>query len=180
MPANDLRELLVEQLQDIYDAEQRITKALPKMAKAADSEELASAFEGHLRETEEHVRRLEQVFETLDESAKRKECKAMVGLLDEGKDMMEENNPPNVRDAALIAAAQKVEHYEMATYGCLRTWAELLGEDEAVQLLQQTLDEEGNADKKLTQVAQTLNVEAVEEEEEPARVRPPSRGNRAS
>ena len=175
MSANNLRELLIEELKDIYDAEHRITKALPKMAEAADSEELASAFRKHLKQTEEHVRRLEQVFETLDEKAARKECKAMVGLLAEGKELMDEDDP-NVKDAALIAAAQKVEHYEMASYGCVRTWAELLGEDEARRLLQTTLDEEGATDKKLTEIAGSLNIEAIEnEDEEMARVKSPSR-----
>jgi ferritin-like metal-binding protein YciE len=167
-----LRELFIEQLKDIYDGEQRITKALPKMAQEAESEELSEALEEHLRETEEQVSRLEQILEALDETPGRKTCKAMVGLLEEGKEMMAEDFPPEVKDAGIIAAAQKVEHYEMATYGCLRTWADLLGEDEASRLLKQTLDEEGNADKKLTQIAQSLNVEATapdgEEEEEEA------------
>ena len=162
---DSLRELFIDQLKDIYDAEQRITKALPKMAQAADSEELASGFEEHLKETEEHVRRLEEVFEAIDESPSRKTCKAMVGLLEEGQDVIDEDGSPETKDAGLIAAAQKVEHYEMAVYGCLRTWAELLGEDEPVRLLQATLDEEGTTDKKLTEIAQSLNVEAVEENE---------------
>lgn len=165
-----LRELFIEELKDIYDAEQRITKALPKMAQAADSEELSTALEEHLRETEEQVTRLEQILESLDETPGRKTCKAMMGLLEEGKELMGEDFPPEVMDAGIIAAAQKVEHYEMATYGCLRTWAKLLGEDEAYRLLQKTLDEEGDADKKLTQIAESLNVEATspdgEEEED--------------
>ena len=174
-----LRELFVDELKDIYDAEHRITKALPKMAKAADSEELVSAFQEHLRETEEQIRRLEEVFESFDESPVKKTCKAMVGLLEEGQEIInEEGESPAVNDASLIAAAQKVEHYEMATYGCLRTWAEMLGEDEAVRLLQITLDEEGATDKKLTEIAQSLNVEAAEqgEEEEPAIVSQGRRG----
>src|SRR4029079_17883643 len=117
MSANNLRELLIEELKDIYDAEQRITKALPKMAKAADSEELKEAFQEHLAQTQEHVKRLEQVVEQLDETAKKKQCKAMTGLLEEGDEIMEEDFAPDVRDAALITAAQKVEHYEMAAYG---------------------------------------------------------------
>jgi ferritin-like metal-binding protein YciE len=165
MSANNLRELLIEELKDIYDAEQRITKALPKMAKAADSEELKEAFQEHLAQTQEHVKRLEQVFEQLDETAKKKQCKAMTGLLEEGDEIMEEDFAPDVRDAALITAAQKVEHYEMAAYGSLRTWAELIGEDEVVNLLQTTLDEEGETDKKLTEIAQSLNIEAMDEEE---------------
>jgi len=165
MSASNLRELLIEELKDIYDAEQRITKALPKMAKAADSEELKEAFQEHLAQTQEHVKRLEQVFEQLDETAKKKQCKAMTGLLEEGDEIMEEDFAPDVRDAALITAAQKVEHYEMAAYGSLRTWAELIGEDEVVNLLQTTLDEEGETDKKLTEIAQSLNIEAMDEEE---------------
>jgi ferritin-like metal-binding protein YciE len=182
MSAENLRELLIEQMKDIYDAEQRITKALPKMVKAADSDELRQALEGHLRETQEQVRRLEQAFEIFDESPKRKECKAMVGLLAEGAELMDEDNPPDVMDASLIAAAQKVEHYEIATYGCLRTWADLLGEDEAVRLFQLTLDEEGDTDKKLTDIAQSLNVEAMageSEEEEKVPVRVTKRNTRS-
>src|SRR5438067_178419 len=119
-----LRDLFVDQLKDINDAEQRITKALPKLAKAAQSEELRAAFEDHLKQTEEHVSRLERVFETLGEPVERTTCKAIVGLLGEG-DQMTNDADEHVRDAALIAAAQKVEHYEIATYGCLRTWAEM-------------------------------------------------------
>ena len=182
-----LRDLFIEELKDIYDAEQRITKGLPRMAQAAGSDELVSAFEEHLGETEEHIRRLEEVMESLDESPSRKTCKAMVGLLEEAQEIIDDDDhSPEVKDAALIAAAQKVEHYEMATYGCLRTWAELLDEDEAVRLLQTTLDEEGAADKKLTEVAQSLNVEAAEEtgieedeEEEPATVTQGRRGGAA-
>ena len=159
MSSHNLRELFVEQLRDVYDAEQRITKALPKMAKAAQSDELRTAFENHLRQTEEHVNRLERVMKSLDETPKRKTCKAIVGLLEEGEELIGESE--EVRDAALIAAAQKVEHYEMATYGCLRTWAQLLGEEEASQLLQQTLDEEGETDHQLTAIAESLNAEAL-------------------
>jgi len=166
MSKKTLRNLFVEELQDIHDAEQRLTKALPKLAKAADSEELSNAFEEHLRETQEHVIRLERVMKSIDESPGRKTCKAMVGLLEEGDELMEEDGPPAVKDAALIAAAQKVEHYEIATYGCLRAWADLLDEPEASRLLQQTLDEEGAADQKLSEIAESLNVEAAEDEDE--------------
>lgn len=167
MSANNLRELLIEELKDIYDAEHRITKALPKMAKAADSDELKEAFRIHLRETEQQIKRLEQVFDELDETPKRKECKAMVGLLEEGEELIDdEESAPHVRDAGLITAAQKVEHYEMAAYGSLRTWADLLGEEKVLNLLQTTLDEEGETDKKLTEIAQSLNVEAMEGEDE--------------
>ena len=165
MAVHTLRELFTDQLHDVYDAEHRLTRALPKMAKAATSDELRKAFEDHLRQTEEHVSRLEQVLESMDEPAKRKPCKAIVGLLEEGEEMMNEDDT-NVRDAALIAAAQKVEHYEMATYGCLRTWADLLGEDEASRILQTTLNEEGAADHKLSEIAETLNVEAMENDDE--------------
>lgn len=161
-----LRELFIDQMKDIYDAEQRITKAVPKMVQAADSEELASGLEEHLEETREHVRRLEEVFEALGESPSRKTCKAMVGLLEEGEEVIDQDGSPAVKDAGLIAAAQKVEHYEMAAYGCLRTWADLLDEDEAVHLLQTTLNEEGAADKKLTEIARSLNVEAAGESED--------------
>ena len=180
--SDSLRDLFLEEVKDIYDAEQRITKALPKMAQAAGSEELVSAFEDHLGETEEHVRRLVEVFEALDESPTKKTCKAMMGLLEEGQEIIDDDDlGPEVKDAALIAAAQKVEHYEMASYGCLRTWAELLDENEVVRLLQTTLDEEGAADKKLTAIAQSLNLEAAESseeenEKEPALV-PARRGN---
>lgn len=163
MTVHTLRELFTDQLHDVYDAEHRITRALPKMAKAATSQELRAAFEEHLKQTEEHVSRLEQVMESLDEPTKRKPCKAIVGLLEEGEELMNEGDE-NVRDAALIAAAQKVEHYEMATYGCLRTWADLLGEDEASRLLQTTLNEEGATDHKLSEIAESLNVEAMENE----------------
>jgi ferritin-like metal-binding protein YciE len=161
MAVHTLRELFTDQLHDVYDAEHRLTRALPKMAKAATSDELRRAFEDHLRQTEEHVTRLEQVLESMDEPAKRKPCKAIVGLLEEGEELMNEGDD-NVRDAALIAAAQKVEHYEMATYGCLRTWADLLGEDEASRILQTTLNEEGAADHKLSEIAESLNIEAME------------------
>ena len=161
MAVHTLRELFTDQLHDVYDAEHRLTRALPKMAKAATSEELRQAFQDHLRQTEVHVTRLEQVLESMDEPVNRKPCKAIVGLLEEGEELMNEEDE-NVRDAALIAAAQKVEHYEMATYGCLRTWADLLGEDEASRILQTTLNEEGAADHKLSEIAESLNVEAME------------------
>ncbi|HZI88947.1 MAG TPA: ferritin-like domain-containing protein [Candidatus Polarisedimenticolia bacterium] len=166
MAIENLRELFVEQLKDMYDAEQRIVKALPKMAREATSEELSSAFEEHLAQTQEHVSRLERVFGIVGESPSKKTCKATVGLLEEGEEVMKEDAPESVLDAGLIAAAQKVEHYEMATYGCLRDWAQLLGLSEAVDLLQETLDEEGETDKKLTEIAQSLNIEALEGEDE--------------
>lgn len=160
MATEALRELFVEELKDIYDAEHRISQALPKLARAAHSYELISAFEDHLNQTREQVNRLEQVLDALEEPLARKTCKAMVGLIAESEELMKINGTPGVRDAALIAAAQKVEHYEMATYGCLRTWAHLLNEDEAERLLQATLDEEGETDKRLTEIAESLTLGA--------------------
>lgn len=150
-----LQDLLVEELQDLYDAEQQLTKALPKMAKAASNTQLQKAFTAHLTETEEHVHRLEQAFEALGEKAKRKTCKAMQGLVAEGAEVIEEDADPDVKDAALIAAAQRVEHYEIAGYGSARTFAQKLGQGEVAKLLQKTLDEEGAADKKLTKIAES-------------------------
>lgn len=161
MALENLRDLFLEQLKDIYDAEHRITKALPKMARDATSEDLSSAFESHLEQTQEHVVRLERVFRIVGESPGKKSCKATVGLLQEGEELMNEEAPDSVKDAALIAAAQKLEHYEMATYGCLRDWAQLLGFGEAAELFQETLDEERETDKRLTEIAQALNVEAI-------------------
>jgi ferritin-like metal-binding protein YciE len=166
MAMRSLEDLFIDELKDIYDAEKRITKALPKMARAASDEKLASGFRSHLEQTQEQISRLDRIFENLDVTPGRKTCDAMVGLLEEGEHMMEQDADPSVKDAGLIAAAQKVEHYEIATYGCLRDWAELLGQDEAVRLLQQTLNEEAETDKKLTQIAQNLNIEAAEAEGE--------------
>ena len=163
MKLNTLRDLYVEQLRDLYDAEKQLTKALPKMAKASTSPKLKEAFETHLRETEGHVKRLEQVFTALDMAPRGKKCKAMQGLIEEGSEMMEENAEPEVMDAGLIAAAQRVEHYEMAGYGTVRTYAQTLGEKHAVTLLQQTLDEEKHADELLTQIAEnSINVQATQ------------------
>ena len=185
MKMRTLEDLFVDELKDVYDAERRITKALPKMIKAASSEELSSAFEEHLQQTEEHIARLDRIFESMDKAAGRKTCQAMVGLLEEGQALMEEDASDSVMDAALIAAAQKVEHYEIATYGCLRDWAQLLGNDEVARMLQQTLDEEGETDKKLTEIAQSLNMEAAqgmdEDEDEMEKERVPvSRGTSSS
>lgn len=163
MKLDNLRDLFVDELKDLYNAEHQLLKALPKMARAASSPKLRRAFESHLKETRQQVKRLEQVFSGLDASPKGKKCKAMEGLVDEGAEWMEEEADPDVMDAGLIAAAQKVEHYEMAGYGCVRTYAQLLGETKAVKLLQQTLDEEGAADKKLTEIAKSINVEAHDE-----------------
>lgn len=160
----DLHELFLEQLSDIYDAEKQLVKALPKMAEAADSSELQTAFREHLEQTESHAERIEEVFEMLGKPAKGKRCEAMTGLLAEGKEIMKEAEP-GVRDAALVAAAQKVEHYEIASYGCLRSWADLLERDDASTLLQETLDEEKETDERLTDIAGSINIEAREEAE---------------
>jgi len=161
MKLDSLHDLYIDELKDLYNAENQLLKALPKMAKAASAPELRKAFEHHLKETQGQVQRLEKIFKKLDASPKGKKCKAMEGLIEEGKDVMAEEMAPAVMDAALIAAAQRVEHYEMAGYGCVRTFARLLGYEDAADLLQKTLDEEGAADKKLTELAETvINVEA--------------------
>jgi ferritin-like metal-binding protein YciE len=161
MKLASLQDLLVEQLQDLHDAENQILKALPKMAKAASAPELRQAFEEHLEQSRIHVERLDRVFEQIGAKSKGKPCKAMQGLIAEGEEMIKEKAEPEVRDAGLIAAAQRVEHYEIAGYGCVRTYAAQLGQKQAAQLLQQTLDEEGTTDKKLTQLAERLiNLEA--------------------
>ncbi len=182
MSVENVHELLVEELKDIYDAEHRLTKALPKLAKEATDPKLVSAFEKHLKETEAQITRLETIFKALDETPKRKTCKAMVGLLAEGQEMMEEEAPPHIKDLMLIAAAQKVEHYEIATYGCLRTWAEMIGDDRIAKTLQKNLDEETAADETLTTVARTIDQVEMEEEGQeelvPAR-RPAPKGNSA-
>ncbi len=163
---NNLQELLIEELRDIYHAEGQLLKALPKMAKAAQSERLKEALERHLEETEQHVDRLERAFESLGEPVKGKKCQAMEGLIAEGKEVMEEHSGSPMLDAALICAAQKVEHYEIASYGTICTWADLLGLDEVSDLLKETLDEEKTADETLTEIAESeINVEAVQEEE---------------
>jgi len=150
---NEFHQLFLDELADLLNAEMQLTKALPKMAKAAQSEELAEAFRSHLEETENHVNRLKEVFETLNEKVKSKTCKAMKGLVEEGSELMEELKGSSAIDAGLIAAAQKVEHYEIASYGTVRAWAEQMGHSEAVELLGETLDEEKAADEKLTEIA---------------------------
>ncbi len=153
------RDLLMEEIKDLYSAENQLVKALPRMAKAASSSELRSAFEKHLGETERHVERLENVMEQLEGTPRGKKCAAMEGLIEEGKEMIAEDASPAMKDLGLITAAQKVEHYEIAGYGCARTLAELAGEDKVAKVLQQTLDEEGKTDKLLTQIAMGLNLE---------------------
>ncbi len=164
MNLETLRDLYIDELKDLYSAEHQLLKALPKMAKAASSTDLKRAFESHLKETRVHVDRLEQAFAGLDSSPKGKKCKAMEALIEEGAEWMEEDADADVMDAGLIAAAQRVEHYEIAGYGCVRTYAQLLGETKAATLLQKTLDEEGATDKKLTQIAEKINIEANGEE----------------
>ncbi len=156
-----LRELYIDELRDLYDAENRLVKALPKLAKEAESQELRTGIEEHLEQTKGHVDRLREIFDAMGEKPSGKRCAAMVGLIEEGEEMMDEDFEDGVKDAALISAAQRVEHYEIAAYGCVRTWANLLGEREAEALLQQTLDEEKETDQKLTELSQKINVEAV-------------------
>ena len=157
-----LRELLIDELSDLYSAEKQLLKALPKMAKAANSAELRTAFEDHLAETEGQVARLDQIFSELGEKPKRKKCKAMEGLIEEGAEVIETKGTPEVKDVALIGAAQRVEHYEMAAYGTTRAIAETLSLDNVAALLQETLDEEGQADKKLNDLATSgINEEAL-------------------
>jgi ferritin-like metal-binding protein YciE len=160
-----LRELFLDELKDIYWAEKALVKALPKMAKKATSSELVAAIEDHLAVTETHVERLEQVFDTLGEKAAAKKCEAMDGLITEAEDLMKEIEDGVVRDAAIISAAQKVEHYEIASYGTLVAFANTLGESEAAELLEETLDEEKEADQLLTEIAMSsINLDAASEE----------------
>ena len=160
MAANSLQELYVEQLQDLYSAEQQIIKALPKMIEAAQSEELRNALNEHLEVTRTQATRIETICEELGEEAENEKCKGMEGVLKEGSDLLKEVSD-EVKDAAIIAAAQRVEHYEMAGYGTARTYAKLLGFDEAAGLLEQTLQEEKEADETLSGLAEELNVEAL-------------------
>jgi ferritin-like metal-binding protein YciE len=159
---NTLKDVFIDQLRDLYDAETQLIKALPKMAKAADNNELRAGFEEHLEQTKGHVRRIELIFQSLDEPAKGKKCKGMQGLIAEGKEVINDDWQGAVADAALIPAAQRVEHYEIAAYGTARTFADLLGEEEASKLLQQTLAEEKETDAKLTQIAEKVNPEAMQ------------------
>jgi ferritin-like metal-binding protein YciE len=158
---NSFDNLFVDQLRDLYDAEQRLTKALPKMANAAHNTALKAAIQQHLRETQGHVTRLEQIFHQMGQSAQGETCEAMKGLIAEGDTVLSADGNPNIRDAALIATAQRVEHYEISGYGTARTFAQRLGKTEAARLLQETLDEESATDKKLTQLAeQSINPKA--------------------
>lgn len=165
MKFNTLHEVLTDYIRDLYNAESQLVKALPKMAKAATSPELKAAFEEHLQQTERQVERLERVADDLGIKPKGKTCHAMKGLIEEGQEVISNTGDPSAKDAALIGAAQKVEHYEIAGYGTARTFAKVLGEETAAKLLQETLDEESAADEKLTAIAQSgLNQEAAEED----------------
>ena len=165
MEPNRLKHLYVEELKDLYSAENQLVKALPKMAKAGTSPDLKAGFEEHLGQTKEHVTRLETIFKGLGESPNGKKCKGMEGLIKEGAELIEENPDREELDAGLISAAQRVEHYEMASYGCVAAYAKLLGEDQAATLLKQTLEEEKETDAKLTQLSSRINVEAADSNE---------------
>jgi ferritin-like metal-binding protein YciE len=179
-----LEDLMHDELKDIYDAEKQLTKALPKLAKKASNEQLREALAQHLQETEEHTERLEQIFDQLGMPAKGKKCEGMRHLIEEGNDMIEEAEEDATRDAIMIAAAQKVEHYEIASYGTLRTWANLLGKNDAAALLEETLEEEKEADRKLTAIAESVVNEAAaaegDGEQEEQEERPAAQGRRAA
>jgi ferritin-like metal-binding protein YciE len=160
-----LKELYIDELKDLYNAENQLVKALPKMAKTASSEELRQGFEEHLEQTRGHVQRLEKIFKSLGESPKGKKCKGMEGLVAEGAEVMEEDFEDSVMDAALIGAAQRVEHYEIAAYGTVCAFAEELGESEQASLLNETLEEEKETDEKLTKLAEQINSQANEANE---------------
>jgi ferritin-like metal-binding protein YciE len=162
MPNHGLKELYIDELKDLYNAENQLVKALPQLARAATSDELRQGFEEHLDQTKGHVERLEKIFEMLGESPKGKKCKGMEGLIEEGSEVMEEDYECNLLDAALIGAAQRVEHYEIAGYGTVRSFAETLGETEHVSLLDETLSEEKETEEKLTELARQINAEANE------------------
>ena len=162
MKVNRLKHLYIEELKDLYSAENQLVKALPKMAKAATSADLRAGFEGHLEQTKEHVARLEEIFKALGESPNGKKCHGMEGLIKEGGELIAENPAPEELDAGLISAAQHVEHYEIAGYGCVSAYAKLLGEDRTMSLLRKTLEEEKETDKKLTQLSGQINLEAAE------------------
>ena len=163
MSVASIEELFINELKDIYSAEKQITKALPKMAKATTSPALRAAFESHLKETLGQIERLDQIFETLGKSAKDKVCHGMQGVIEEGAEVLEDTQKGNVRDPALISAAQRVEHYEMAAYGCVREYANLLGQKDAARPLEKTLEEEKAADEKLGAIAKQVNSEALKE-----------------
>ncbi len=162
MQMNDLQDLFVDQLKDLYSAEKQMLRAMPKLAKAAESEELKAAFQTHAQETEQQVQRLERIFERLGTSPRGKKCKGMEGLIEENKELLKEDADPDVLDAGIIVGAQKVEHYEIAGYGSAVTFAKLLGDSESAKLLAQSLDEEERTDKLLTEIAESsINVQAA-------------------
>jgi ferritin-like metal-binding protein YciE len=161
MAVANMEELLINELKDLYSAEKQITKALPKLAKAAKSPELRAAFESHLQETIGHVERLDEIFETLGRSPRGKVCHGMQGVIEEGSEVLDDTEKGDVRDAALISAAQRVEHYEMAVYGCVREYANLLGQKKVADLLDKTLEEEKAADEKLGMIAKQVNSGAM-------------------
>ncbi len=162
MQKNTLKQLYIEELRDIYDAEKQLIKALPKMAEAATSDELRNGFEEHLKQTKGHAERLEEIFSALDEKPTGKKCKGMQGLVTEGGEMIDEDFEKEVKDAGLISAAQRVEHYEIAAYGTVRTYATILGQQAAVTLLEKTLEEEKETNEKLTGLAKGINAQAAE------------------
>lgn len=164
--AQGLRDLFVDELKDIYWAEKELTKAIPKMIKNATADELVEALTGHLEETKTHVTRLEEVFSSIGEKAVAKKCEAMAGLTKEAGEIMEDTEQGVVRDAGIILAGQKVEHYEIATYGTLASFARTLGEEEAASLLEETLNEEKDADEKLSEISDSINVDAADEEQQ--------------
>ena len=161
MQQNPLQELYLKELQNLYYTEEQIIKALPKMAKKASSQSLRSAIEEHLEQTKTHANRLERIFDSMGEDSKAKKAKGINGIIDEGEDIMDEDLPEATLDAGIIAAAQKVEHYEISSYGTVRNYANLLGQQEAVSLLEQTLEEEKQTDQKLTTLAQSINVQGM-------------------
>ena len=184
MELETLKDLYIDELKDLWSAEKQLVQALPRMAKAANDPRLVKAFNTHLKQTERQVARLERIFKDLGESPRGKKCIGMEGLIEEGKELIKEKPEPQVLDAGLIAKAQHIEHYEMAGYGTVRTYARVLGEERQAQLLQETLDEEGETDKLLTQLAEnSINLEAAEaegDEEEVTTRRGKSRGGRAA
>lgn len=178
MTISNLEDLFLHELKDVYDAERRLLKALSKMTKKVTSEALQATFEEHAAETEEQISRLERVFEILDKSARGKKCAGMEGLIKEGDEFMKEEDPGAPLDAALIGAAQKAEHYEIAAYGTLVTYARMLELDEAAELLEETLTEEKEADRKLTEIASEINFDAQHADEEEEEEEPPARKSR--
>jgi len=180
MAIESLRDLYLDQLKDLYNAEQQLMKALPKMVKASSSEDLKLAFEDHLEKTREHALRIESICEQMGEDASGKKCKAMEGLVTEGGEAIAEDMSPEIKDAAIIAAAQRVEHYEIAGYGCVRSYAMKLGDEAAANVLGQTLDEEKEADETLNGIAEQLNLEVAEQADKPGKRTAKTPGKRSA